>query len=745
MKKEILFIAALSATTLFAQKQEEKSIQLEEVTVSSVRAGDKNPTAYNNLTREDITNDNAAKNIPLILQTLPSVVAFTEDGSGVGNTSLRIRGVDATRINVTLNGMPLNNPESQEVYWVNLPDISNALQSIQVQRGVGTAANGTASVGGSISLKTQGAHSEPYAESSTALGSYNTFLQSVAAGTGVFKNGLSADFRYSRVKGDGYIRNGKVDHTGFFGALSYQTKKDLLKFSYVHGTQHTGITWEGIDPEMLKTDRRYNPTGLYYDEVGNEYRYGNDTDNYYSDIFQLNYSRFINQYLTFNVNLDYNHGYGYYENYKTGRKLGSYYGLPNQTVDSVEYSKTDAIHRKLMDNDFYVGNFFFNYAKDKWNIIAGGTVSHYAGDHYGHILWAKYNENIPAGYEWYRNKSNKGDYNVFTKFEYAVTKQLNLFVDLQYRHIDYKMKGFDDDFASIDNTNVYNFFNHKLGLSFDLDKDGKFGQVYASWSSVSREPLREDLKSSIKWGGTQTIKPETLFDYELGYKINKEKWLFNANLYYMDYKDQMVQTGKLNDVGYKLMENVKDSYRYGVEVSAAVQPLNWLNISANVTFSQNKIKNYTAYIDKYEKIYDENGEWEDSEFIEQVSEFHKKTDISFSPDIVAAGIITFVPLKKLNISLVNKYVGEQFLDNTSNKDKKIDAYYVANLMAGYTFALKNKSEIGVQFFVNNLFNKKYVANGWAATDKFTDGTEAVYVGVFPQATRNYMAKVTLKF
>jgi len=713
-----------------------KTVQLEEVTVSSTRVGTSSPVANNSMYQQQIKQNNAATNVPYVLQALPSVVAFSEGGSGVGNTSLRIRGVDATRINVTLNGMPLNNPESQEVYWVNFPDLSNSLQSIQLQRGAGTSTNGTASIGGSLSMNTVGARSKAYGEITGSLGSYNTYSYTLAGGTGLLKSGLSFDARYSQVKSDGYIRNGKVDHQSFYGALSYYSERNLLRLSYLHGTQHTGITWEGIDPEKMKEDRRYNVAGEYMDDNGKIQYHDNETDNYYTDIIQLTYSRFLNDKLSLNTNLNYNPGYGYYENYKKGRSFGSYYGLPEQTVDGTIYKKSDAIHRKLMKNDFYTANVSLAYTGERLNLSGGGMAAYYDGDHYGRIRWVKYNENIPANYEWYRNDAQKQDYNAFAKAEYQVNQLLSVFGDMQYRFVNYKMNGFDDDFSDIANENSYNFFNPKAGISAKLDPAGKFGNIYAYAAIVNREPLRADLKESIKGGGTQKITPERLFDYELGYKISKFRYSFNANLYYMDYKDQMVQTGKLNDVGYKLMENVANSYRYGLELSGAYQPVEWVRLDANLTLSKNKIKDYTAYMDQIDENWD---------FVGQVSNFYSKTDIAFSPDMVSSGAITFKPLQNLSLAFVGKYVGKQYFDNTSDKDKQLKDYFVGNLVLSYSYKFKRFGELDIQLFVNNLFDKEYVANAWTESYEYTDGTREVYTGFYPQATRNFMTKVSLKF
>lgn len=710
-----------------------KQVNLNEIIVSATRVNEHAPIAFNNVSAQEIKANNTAKNIPYILQTLPSIVAYSEDGSGVGNTSFRIRGTDATRINVTLNGMPLNNPESQEVYWVNIPDLSNSLQSIQVQRGVGSSTNGSGAFGASISLKTQGARPQAYGEASTGVGSYNTFTSTIAAGTGILKNGLSFDARYSRVTGDGYIRNGKVNHRSAYASASYYNKNQLFKLSYLNGIQHTGITWEGISPEQLKTDRKYNPAGAYYDEAGNVHYYDNETDNYYSDIIQFTYSNALSDKLSLNVGLSYNHGYGYYENYKADPKFKKY-GLDPQLVNDSTYKSSDVITRKLMKNNFYVGNFTLNYISDKLTLTGGGNLTSYQGDHYGKLLWVKYNKNISDKYEWYRGDADKKEFSVFGKITYNILDNLAIFGDMQYRYIDYRMSGIDDDLENITNKNYYSFFNPKAGLSYSFNNN----EVYASLSISNREPLRTDIKESVKGGSTQKIQPERMFDYELGYRYSSAIASFNANLYYMRYKDQMVQTGKLNDVGYKLMQNVPTSYRMGIELSGAVQPANWIRIDANVTLSQNKIKNYTAYYDLYNNQ-------NDYEFVKQTSEYLGTTNISFSPNVIGSGILTITPYKALSLALVGKYVGKQYYDNTSNKDNRLADYFVSNIVLGYTFKTQKIGEVDLQFSVNNILNKRYVGNAWVATDKFEDGSEIVYTGLYPQATRNIMAKLGIRF
>ena len=734
-----------SATTLQVTAQADtapgdtiSNIRLEEVIVSGTRAGAQTPVSYTNISSADIKKQNAARNIPSILQSTPSLVAFTEDGLGVGNTFFRIRGTDATRINVTLNGMPLNNPESQEVYWVNLPDLSNSLQSIQIQRGVGTSTNGSGAFGASISLRTAGSRSEAYGEASTAVGSYGTFSSSIAAGTGISEKGLSFDARFSRVLGEGYVRNGTVDHSNFYGVLSHYGERQLLRLSYLRGIQHTGITWEGVSEEQMQDPeygRRYNPAGEYYDDAGNRLYYDNETDNYYSHILQLTLSRELSRTLSLNTGVSYNHGYGYYENYRYNRKYSDF-GLEPQTIGEETYSRTDFIRRKLMENDFYVANIGFDYHRDALKLTFGGLYSFYDGDHFGRLPWIKHTEDIPADYEWYRNMGRKTEMSLFAKTQYQVNEKLSLYGDLQYRHVGYRFTGLDDDLMDLSGNFNYDFFNPKAGLFY---QPNQASSLYASVAVGQREPLRADLKDGIKGGALNPIRPERMIDYELGYRYNKNGLKLGVNLYYMDYHNQMVQTGKLTDIGYKLMENVKESYRTGVELEASL-PL-WeekLRLDANATLSRNRIGDYTAYFDQYNNQ-------EEYKRVGQISKDYGTTQISFSPDLVSAAGVTWQPASTFYLNLLGKYVGKQYMDNTTDEAKSIDAYFVSNLSAGYTFTGSRLGVITLQLFVNNLFNREYVANGWAATDTFSDGSSINWIGYYPQATRNIMTRLTISF
>ena len=716
-----------------------RQVKLEEVVVSATRAVKDAPIAYTNLGEAEIKKENAAKNIPFVLQTLPSVVAYTEGGTPVGNTSYRIRGTDSNRINVTLNGMPLNNPESQDVYWVNLPDLSNSLQSLQVQRGVGTSTNGAASFGASISMQTVGAQQKAYADFSSAYGQYNTLLLSGAAGTGILKNGLSLDARYSYTKSDGYIRNGKVDHKNIFASLSHYADNQIIRLIYINGIQHTGITWLGVDPDMLEKDRRYNAAGEYIDDNDKTRYYDNETDNYYSNIGQLIYTRQLSNVLTLNANLSYNNGYGYYENYKMGDpdyNFFAMYGVAPQVVGGTTYNESDLIGRELMSNDLYFGSVSLNYQKDKITLTGGAMYSYYDGDNYGKLIWVKYNQNIADGYKWYDNNSKKKDMNVFVKGEYRPITNLSLFAEIQDRYVDYRMKGLDDDLVNLSSNNYYNFVNPKAGASFRFSK---YNELYGSVGISNREPLRTDLKNASK-GGVREVKAERLYDYELGYRFTNSQVAFSANLYYMDYKDQLVQTGKLNHLGYKLQENIPDSYRMGIELALAYTPTYWLRMDGNLTLSRNKIKHYTAYYD----LYDNSTDWTPKG---QTTKYYKSTEISFSPNTVGAAIITFSPFQgeDISFSFNNKYVGRMYYDNTSNPDNRLSDYLVTDFMASYTLTTKKAGKFDFQFFINNMLSFKYESNAWVDTVKFEDGTQIVYKGLYPQAGANLMGRVRYRF
>lgn len=745
----LLVVSSMSFSNVFSndieedkRKHLETKIELEAVTVSANRATKNSAVAYTNLNQAQIQEDNAGKNIPMILQALPSVVSFTEGGTAVGNTAFRVRGTAANRINVTLNGMPLNNPESQEVYWVNLPDLSTSLQSVQMQRGVGTSTAGTSSFGASLSMQTTGSKANPYADIKTAFGSYNTIQTSASVGTGVLENGLSLDARFTYINSDGYIRNATADHKSAYVNLAHYTDKQMLRFIYMYGSQKTGITWEGVTEDQIKEyGRRYNPAGEYKDVDGKTLRYyDNQTDNYFSNIAQAIYSRFLSNEFTLNLNFGYNNGYGYYEEYKVGRKYSSF-GLPNQEVDNITYKKSDVIRRKLMSNNLYSGGGSIQYNASNINVSLGGSYAYYEGKHYGKLLWVKHNQDIPKDYEWYRNKADKSEFNNFLKINYSPIKNLNLSGEVQGRFIDYKMNGIDDDLADLDVNLHYNFFNPKLGIDYTLFDKNNF---FFSFAISNREPQRSDLKESTKNTATVKARPitsERLFDYELGYRYTADRLVLGANFYYMKYKDQLVETGRLSSTGYKYQENVKDSYRLGVELEALYSPLYWLSVGGNLTLSKNKIKDYSAYFDVYDNP-------TNYVLVGQKEVYLGTTDISFSPKVIGSAILKFKPLKRedLTFSFVGKYVGKMNYSNLSLTEHQQKAYFVTDFYVNYGKNInKIFKRIEAQFSINNLFSNKYVANGWASREYYQDGSHADYVGVYPQAPINVMGQIALSF
>ncbi len=736
--KKVFFLSILLLSNYLLHADESidslAHVQLDEITVSAIRVAPKSSVAHSNISEQQIKSNNVGNNVPSLLQNLPSVVAYTEGGTPVGNTSFRIRGTDANRINMTLNGMTLNNPESQEVYWVNIPDLSSSLKNMQLQRGVGTATAGTASFGGNLSMQTVGGRGQAYADISNSFGQYNTYSLSVATGTGIMKNGLSVDARYSYVNSDGYIRNGKVDHRNLYASISHYTDKQMLQLIYINGVQHTGITWEGISPEDKAKDRRYNPAGEYKDENGKTQYYDNETDNYYSNVVQALYSRFINQQFKFNAQLGYNNGYGYYENYKADEEFKKM-GLPNQIVNNVEYAESDLIRRKLMSNNLYSGGLNLNYRTSKLDMTLGANYMQFFGDHFGRLLWVKHNQNFPDDYQWYKNESKKKDFNSFLKATYNATDKLSLTAELQWRFVHYTMDGIDDDSYDMKMKTRYDFWNPKIGASYNLDEKNN---IYASFAISNREPLRADLKESFK--AEKSLNYEKLLDYEFGYRYTSPRLTFAANFYYMDYKDQFVQTGKLSDTGYKYQENVKNSYRYGVELEAMYNPTYWIGIGGNLTLSQNKIKDYTAYF----KQYDNQKDWNK---LPQATEFFKKTDISFSPNVTGNAIIKLKPLEKedLTFTFTNRYVGKMYYDNTSNKDRQLPDYFITDFQASYSTPIWKAKDVTFQLMVNNLFNKKYDANAWVEVYKFADNTQITYRGLYPQAGTNVMGRISIHF
>ena len=739
MKKLILSGFFIFSTLLAAGQDKSdkvsRELSLDSIVISSTRAGNNTPVAHTTVSRGQIGTEPSNHSIPMMLSLQPSVVTTVEGGLGLGYSKISVRGTDASRINVTINGIAMNNSESQEVFWVNMPAIQNFLHSVQLQRGVGTTANGPASFGASINMQTNPPSMNGYGRAEFSFGSYSTYLTSIAAGTGISKSGLSFDVSYSHGNTRGYIRNAKADLNSLFISAGWRNAANSLKLNYILGDQSTGITWEGISLEDYYNNRRYNPAGEFYDQAGNICYYDNETDNYREHHIQAIYTRQFSPELVWNTTLDFTKGDGYYENYKYDNSFKKY-GLKPQTIGDVTYEKSDFIVRKAMDNSFYSAITSLNYSREDLKLVAGVSYSFYDGDHIGRMLWSKYNQNIADGYSWYLNNGKKEDVSLFARAEGKILPFITLFADIQYRYIEYKLKGPDDDFAPLDNNRYYSFFNPKFGISLDISPRSRF---YASAGVSHREPSRSDIKESIKSDTEDKLKSERLIDYEIGYNYTAPRFSLMANLYLMEYKNQLVATGRLSDVGYVIKENVPESYRRGIELAAAWNPLKWLKMEANLTLSKNELKNYTGYVDTY----DNDTEWNP---VEQTAVFYKKSKLTLSPEVISMAMVNFKPVKSMGLSLSCKYVGEQYMDNSSREIARVPGYYTASFNSYKDFAMKNGSNIRVSFSVDNLFNNRYYSYGWIYYAMFANGApDYVEQGVYPQATINFMAKVTYTF
>lgn len=715
LKKDLVLNIKLKANTLMS----------EEVIIKATRIGVNEPGAATTMSKDDIKKMNVQADIPYQLELTPSLVASSESGTGIGYSSFRIRGTEMSRINITVNGVPLNDGESQGVYFVNMPDFSSSVNSIQIQRGVGTSTNGVASFGGSVNFQTLTLEPKPYAQVSSSVGSFNTFKENIAVGTGLINDKFTFDVRASKLNSDGYINRGFSDHQSVYLSGSYFGKKDMLKAIAIIGKQKTGITWWGVPSDKIEDERTFNPAGEYVDKNGETQFYDGQTDNYWQNHYQLLYSREINKNINFNAVLHATTGKGYYQQYKTGQDFADY-GLTPDTINT----SSDLIRQKWLDNVFYGGTANINYHKGNIDAVLGVAANKYDGDHFGNIVWAQYNNGVPNNHEWYNNTGSKTDLNSFLKMSYALTEQLSLFGDIQVRNINYSIDGLDDDRVALDQTNDWTFINPKAGVNYQIDKQQR---AYFSFAIANREPSRADLKEALKDGGKEFPTHETLNDFELGYQIKHQRFAVGLNAFYMLYQNQLVNTGELTSVGYPMMTNVDNSYRAGIELTWGAQIIKHIKWEGNFTYSMNKIQDYVEYAwhaDGYLPI--ELGE----------------TDISYSPELVGASKITIDFTDGWNAFFVTKYVGEQYFDNTSDEVRKLDAYLVNNIGLDYSHKLKNGPIVNLQFVVNNVLDEEYISNAYGGNwYENEDGKEVEksWMYYYPQAGRNFMVKLALTF
>jgi iron complex outermembrane receptor protein len=711
-----------------------------EVLVSATRAKDKTPVAYTNITGEEIASRNMGQDIPYLLQLTPSFVATSDAGAGVGYTNFRIRGTDLNRINVTVNGIPLNDAESHGTWFVDQPDLASSLENVQIQRGVGTSTNGAAAFGATINLQTNTLKKDAYAEYKTAGGSFNTYKNTVSAGTGLLDGKFTLDARLSKVTSDGFIDRAFSDLKSFFVSGGYYSGNTVLKANIFSGIETTYQSWNGVPSVRLNNDlegmQRYEEHWLYSPQQTQEminsnsrtynlYTYENQVDYYQQDHYQLRFSHKFSPALNLNASGFYIRGKGYYENFKEDEDLEDYQ-IPVIQIGEEMVESTDLVNRKWLDNHFYGLTFSLNYKKRKSDFTVGGGWNTYDGDHYGNVIWAQFLGDAEYNHEWYSNKALKKDFNLFAKYNYQVVEKLNLFADVQYRCIDYSIDGIDDDLRNITQEHEFNFFNPKLGIFFQPAENQN---LYLSFATANREPNR-----SAYIDARQDAEPpvyETLYDWELGYEFKSSRFSGSVNLYLMNYNDQLVLTGEINDVGNPIMTNVDKSYRRGAELQAGILITRNLQWRANATFSQNKIKDFTEYVENWDT-----GDHDSFNL--------GTTDIAFSPNVIANNQLVYELVKNLNFAFISSYVGKQFIDNTSSNDRSLNAYFVNNLKVDYSFKTRLFNEVALHLMVNNILNEEYESNAWVYS-YILGGERYKMDGYFPQAGRHFMLGVDLKF
>lgn len=720
MKKFLLGSAWLLASA-FAYAQKEKKFNdttlMQPVEVQAIRAADKAPFAKTNISKKEIEKNNLGQDIPFLLNQTPSVVVNSDAGNGVGYTGIRIRGSDATRINVTLNGIPYNDAESQGTFFVDLPDFASSAGSIQVQRGVGTSSNGAGAFGASINLSTNELNKEFYVATNNSFGSFNTCRNNLQFGSGLLNKHFVIDGRLSSIRSDGYIDRAKSNLNSFYLSGAYVDNKNSLRLNVFSGREKTYQAWNGVAENLLATNRTYNPSGT--EKPGEPYN--NETDNYIQTHYQLFYNRKFNPYWKGNLAVFLTRGKGYYEQYKANRPLAEY-GLPDYFDGASSITSTDLVRRLWLDNHFYGTIFSMQYQKNKTQFVLGGGYNAYDGQHYGEIKWAAVQAAVPANHRWYDLPAFKKDFSLYGKWTQQLNKRWQSFADVQVRTINYRIRGFRNN-PSIQINQRYVFLNPKFGITYSH----KNWLVYLSYALAGKEPNRDDFEAGL----AQQPKAERLHDVELGFERKMDNASVGAGIYYMHYRNQLVLTGRINDVGAYTRTNIPESYRAGIELQGKAGIAKWLNLYAHISFSENKIKNFTEYVDDYD-----NGG--------QQATFYRKTDISFSPSVVGGASVNFIPLKKGEISLISKYAGRQYLDNTSKKTRSLDPYYTQDIRLSYLIETRIVKAANIILQLNNVFNKKYEPNGYSFSYIYGGEltTENYY---FPMAGFNFMVGVNLRF
>ena len=704
------------------------SMMEDEIIVSASRIGQKTPLTYSEISSNELKKSNQGSDLPYLLQNTPSLIVTSDAGAGVGYTSMRVRGSDLTRINVTLNGVPINDAESNLVYFVDLPDLASSVDNIQIQRGVGNSSNGAAAFGASINIKTDEQTTDAFARLSSSIGSFNTLKNTINFSTGRNKSGFNFNGRISKINSEGYIDRAYSDLFSYQLSASWSNENNFVKFMIMNGKEQTYQAWNGCPKDSIATNPTFNPAGMMYDKDGNFIGYyENEIDKYNQTYYQLHYAHSFSQNLILTASAFLTTGKGYYENYKNDKKLSSY-GLQPIIIGDTIINRLNLVQQKWLDNNFYGLNINLNHKINKFDINYGGSWNKYAGDHYGIINWAEYA--IPSNYRWYENTGNKEYYNIYASSNYELNPYLNLFAEIQYRHINYDLNGIHDDLNDISQNHIFNFWNPKGGIFYTINDNNS---AYFSVAYSNREPNR-DIYTDADEIQRENVTHEKLIDYELGYSYRNRKIALNTNLFYMDYKDQLVVTGEINNVGNSIMMNVDKSYRLGLEGSLAYQANRHFALDFNFALSQNKIIDFVDYVE----LYDE--EWN---YLGQCKNNLGTTDISFSPNIISGLNLKVTPIRYLDIVFQEKYVGRQYIDNTSTLSRSLDPYFTSNVNINYEWKQSLFKTLNFNLAINNIFNNKYCSNAWVYK-AIVDGSEYIEDGYFPQAGINFMFGVIVE-
>lgn len=694
----------------------ESAVVTDELVVEGVRATENSATTYTNLGEEDIAKNNTGQDLPFLLQMTPSAVITSDAGHGIGYTGMRIRGSDGTRINATINGIPLNNAESQGAFWVNLPDFLSSVNSLQIQRGVGTSTNGAGAFGASVNLSTNSLKSDPYIELNNGIGSFNSIKNTVSVGSGLINDQFVLDARLSRISSDGYIDRASSDLKSYYLSGGWYKDRQILRFNIISGKEKTYQAWNGVPEDKLDTDRTFN-----------EFTYEDQTDNYTQTHYQVHYSRQLTSRWNWNLSLNYTPGEGYYEEYKEGEAFSGYNLTPISIGDSI-IDQTDLIRRRWLDNHFYGFTTHTSwYPTQNLDITAGGGFFQYSGLHFGEIVWAKYAADSEIYDRYYENDALKNDGNIYLKANLEAGEG-TFYGDLQLRSVYYSFLGLNRNGESVEQDADLLFFNPKVGYTHTFNP-GLSG--YISLAKATREPNRDDYTESSPESRPEA---EKLYNLETGVRGRSSRYQYNVNFYYMHYIDQLVLTGKINDVGGYVRSNVDDSYRMGIEADGAFALSDRWQIGGNVALSRNKIKNYEEYLDEYDVNFD---------YLGQERNVYENTDIAFSPSFIGAIQANFKPLEKGNIRLEGKYVSRQYLDNTSSVDKSIDPFWFTNLRLDYTFEPKTFEAIQVALDLNNIFATEYETNGYTYGYIY-NGSREDFNFYYPQARFHFMLSLNVK-